>query len=243
VTRFCAWQAGWVRRTLRWLVVTTLLAGVLSLAACSGDDGADDAAPSLRPLLVSAKQQLDQTPGVRFVLSTDSLPEGLVGLLEAKGVGTHAPAFQGDIKVAQGGFSVNAEVVAVDAEVYAKISFSPVFIRIDPAEYGAPDPAALMDRETGVSALLTAATALKDAGERRDGAEVLRSVDATIPGESVAAIFPSASMSPFRATFELTSGNQLRHAEIRGPFYGGRAPVTYTIDLDSYGERVEISPP
>jgi lipoprotein LprG len=234
-----AWRG---RRPLPLVASAVLvLAASFGLISCSGDDIANGA--SLEQRLVAAKEQLDASPSVRFVLSTDELPEGLAGLLEADGVGTHAPAFQGDIKVSQSGLSVEAKVVAVDTDVYAKISFSPVYTRIDPADYGAPDPARLMDEKAGISSLLTAATMPADAGERREGADVLQSISATIPGSAVAGIFPSAASTPFAATFDLTDTDQLRSAEITGRFYSGEPPVTYTLELTSYGERVEISPP
>ena len=218
-----------------------VLAASFGLLSCSGQGGSDGA--SLAQRLAAAKEQLDSSPSLRFVLSTDELPAGLAGLLEADGVGTHAPAFQGDIKVSQSGLSVEAKVTAVENDVYAKISFSPVYTRIDPADYGAPDPARLMDEKAGISSLLTAADKLADDGERRDGADVLQSISATIPGSAVAGIFPSAASTPFDATFDLTEADQLRSAEITGRFYRGEPSVTYTLELTSYGERVEISPP
>ena len=57
----------------------------------------------------------------------------MTGLLSAKGKGNHSPAFDGKVKVVTGGSSLDADVIAVEGKVYAKTSFAPVFLTIDPA--------------------------------------------------------------------------------------------------------------
>ena len=229
-----------MRRRVTAILVAVV--GCAALAGCADDVSGQTLTPAQR--LARAKQVLDRAASVQFVLSVDHLPEGIPGLLEATGVGTHDPAFQGEVQAAQEGITVNAEVVAVGGEVYAKFSFSPIFIHIDPADYGAPDPATLMDTERGLSSLLTAATGLRDTGSTRDGDQVLTSIAGRIPGRRVAAIFPTADGGkPFTATFKVDDAAQLREVEMTGPFYRGRPAVSYTVSLDSYGEQVEISPP
>ena len=50
-------------------------------------------------------------------------------------------------------------MIAVDGKTYAKNSLLlPSGPEIDPADYGAPDPAKLMDVDDGFSGLLAAAT-------------------------------------------------------------------------------------
>src|SRR3712207_6971482 len=49
--------------------------------------------------LFRSRAQLDETSAVQLGLTTDELPEGVDGVLEATGVGTHAPAFEGEITV------------------------------------------------------------------------------------------------------------------------------------------------
>ena len=225
-------------------LLPAVLAAVVGLAACSSDDGGgpDDLTPA--QVLAQAKKELDRAASVRFELSTDRLPEGIPGLLKATGVGTHDPAFEGEVQASQSGVIINAEVIAVGGDVYAKFSFAPIFTRIDPDNYNAPDPALLMDTERGISSLLTAATGLKHQGSTRDGAEVLTLLAGAIPGPSVAAIFPSADgTEPFTATFEVDDDSRLREVRMTGRFYRGSPAVTYTVSLDSYGEQVEISAP
>ena len=225
-------------------LLLAVLAVVVGLSGCSAEDGGGPEGLTPAQVLVQAKQELDRAASVRFELSTDRLPEGIPGLLKATGVGTHDPAFEGEVQATQSGITVTAEVIAVGGDVYAKFSFAPTFTRIDPDDYNAPDPAVLMDTERGISSLLTAATGLKDQGSTRDGALVLTSLAGAIPGPSVAAIFPSADGSkPFTATFEVDDDSRLREVKMTGPFYRGSPAVTYTVSLDSYGEQVEISAP
>jgi lipoprotein LprG len=217
------------------------LAGVL-LSACGGGDATDQRTPAER--LAAAKTRLDETPGVRIDLATDILPQGVSGLISAQGVGTHAPAFQGGITVAYSGITADVDVVAVDEVVHAKLPFTTDFVPVDPSDYGAPDPAALMSTDGGLSSLLTAAQDV-EAGDRvRDGEAVLSSYTATVPGKAVAAVIPSASeTADFDATFSLTDSDQLTSVRLSGPFYPKAGDVTYTVKFSQYGVTKDIKAP
>jgi lipoprotein LprG len=220
------------------------VAAISGLTACSGDNkaAADGSHPTR--MLADAKQALDDAGSVEFTLSTDSLPAGTGGVLTAHGTGTHAPAFQGDLSVSQSGLTVGAKVIAVGGKVYAKIGPLPTYTEIDPTDYNAPDPAALMDRQTGLSALLTAATDVKLEGEVRDGPDLLTKITGIVPGDAVATLFPSADAGPeYPANFTIDKDSQVRTLEVTGPFYEGHGDVTYTVTFDSYGDEVEISAP
>lgn len=228
-------------RTVAALVVL-LLAGLPALAGCSGGSSGSDLSPT--KTLAAAKRNLDRTRGVHLVLSTGKLPNGVDGLLHADGVGTHAPAFKGNIKVATSGFTADAAVVAVAGKVYAKLPFTTKFSTIDPARFGAPDPATMMDPRTGLSSLLTEAQGVKQGPQQRDGRKVLSTYTATLPGRAVAAILPSASASrSFKATFTVTDTHRLDKAVLTGPFYPHAGNVTYTIAFDQYGVAKNISAP
>jgi lipoprotein LprG len=214
------------------------------LAGCSS--GSSPAPGSSEPtqLLADAKRALDQAGSVEFTLSTDELPAGTGGVLTADGTGTHAPAFEGDLSVSQSGLTVGARVVAVKGKVYAKIGPLPSFTEIDPADYNAPDPAALMSTRTGLSALLTAATDVRSEGQVRDGADLLTKITGTVPGDSVASLFPSAdAAAEYPTTFTIDEDSRVRTVDVTGPFYEGYGDVTYTVTFDSYGDKVEISAP
>jgi lipoprotein LprG len=223
-------------------MIAPLVALLLVLAGCSGGSDAPERSPE--DVLAAAKKNLDATPGLRIGLATEKLPPSVNGLLSAQGVATHAPAFQGSIKVAASGITADAAVVAVDDVVYAKLPFTSRFVKIDPADYGAPDPAALLKPEGGLSSLLTAATGVTAGKQVRDGKVVLSSFSGTVPGEDVASVIPSAdAQAGFDATFTVDDQDRLAKAVLNGPFYPGADDVTYTITFDGYGLERDISAP
>jgi lipoprotein LprG len=213
-----------------------------ALASCGGVDEAQGLTPEER--LAEAKTALDDTSGVHITLQADKLPNGVNGLLSADGVGTHAPAFEGDIQVTTGGLTAKAAVIAVDGTVYAVLPFTTEYAEIDPADYQAPDPARLMSTEGGLSSLLTAVEDVQEGEDVRDGEEVLSTFSGTLPGDVVAGVIPSAQADArFDATFTLDDGNQLTEVVMTGPFYPEADPVTYTVAFDEYGTDQDISAP
>jgi lipoprotein LprG len=218
-----------------------VLAPVLS--SCSGG-GKDNTSESPTKVLEQAKGNLDSTSGVRIRLSTKKLPPGVSGLLTADGVGTHAPAFDGDIKVSVGGVVADAAVIATGGDVYAKLPFTTKYTKIDPARYGAPDPSDLMNDDGGLSSLLTSAKDVKKGKQVRDGKRVLTTYTATVPGKAVAAVIPSAdSKATFDATFTIDDKDQLAEAVLSGPFYPKASDVTYRIEFSDYGTKKNIKAP
>ena len=172
----------------RHRAASALLAAALtafSLTACSsdgGDGGKDDATPE--EVLAAAKTTLDETSGVHLTLSTEDLPDGVTGVEKAEGVGTHAPAFEGSITVVLSGQAFEVPVVAVDDKVYVQLPLTTGYQDVDPAEYGAPDPARLMSTDAGFSSLLPATTDVEKGDSVRGGAdnkEVLTEYTGTVP--------------------------------------------------------------
>jgi lipoprotein LprG len=229
------------RRTRAALAVAAVVAPVL-LASCSGADSSSEGTPEER--LAAAKTTLDDTSGVHIRLAADSLPKGVNGLLSADGVGTHDPAFEGTIKVAASGITADAAVVAVGGVVQAKLPFTTKFVPIDPADYGAPDPADLMNAEGGLSSLLTAAEGVEEGEQVRDGDAVLTKYTATVPGEAVASVIPSAAAdADFDASFTIDDSDRLDEVVLTGPFYPDADEVTYTVDFVEYGIDKDIAAP
>ena len=227
------------RTPLRGLAV--LLALVAVLSGCSGKE---ESSASPEDTLAAAKKNLDATSGLRIGLSTPKLPPSVNGLLTANGIATHDPAFKGTIKVAASGITADADVVALDGVVYAKLPFTSRFVPIDPGDYGAPDPADLMNPDGGLSSLLTAAQDVEAGKQVRDGKVVLSSFTGTVPGKDVAAVIPSAKESAtFDATFTVTEQNELAKAVLTGPFYAKGGDVTYTITFAGYGAKPSITKP
>ena len=224
------------------LLPTLALGGALLLGGCTGDDG-DGASADDR--LDSAASALEKAESFDISLSTPELPSGTKGLLSATGVGDHSPAFQGDVKVVAGGATIGAEVIAVDGKVWAKTGFSPVWAPLDPSSLGAPDPAALVgkDSDSGLGALLGATEDVKGGDKSRDGDEVLTEVTGTIPGQRIKDLIPSADdAADFDVTYRLTDDDELHDATLTGPFYGDD-DVTYTLTLDPRDEPVDITAP
>jgi lipoprotein LprG len=222
------------------VLVVALLLGV-AVASCSGGD---ESSLSPEQRLAAAKKALDETSGVQIQLVTEALPKGVSGLVSAQGVATHDPAFEGTIKVSAGGITADAEVVAVDGVVHAKLPFTTKFVEIDPADYGAPDPADLMSTPDGLSSLLTAADGVEAGKQVRDGDQVLSEIVGTVPGSAVRAVIPSASQdADFDATFTLDDADRVTRVVLTGPFYPDADAVTYTVDLEKYGVEKDIRAP
>ncbi len=219
------------------VVLLTMLAGV---AACSGSSGGDSG-QTAEQRLAAAKKSVDDATYIGFTVTSDNLPGGVSALQSAQGVGTHAPAFTGKVQVIKG-LSFSAALIAVDGKVYAELPFVG-WTTIDPASYGAPDPAALMDRSTGLSSLLTDTVDPQIDGSERSGSTVYTKISGTLPGKAVRAFFASAADSDFKVEYLVTSANDLHSVAMTGPFYGDHGDSTYTIVLNLSAAPVTVTPP
>jgi lipoprotein LprG len=233
-------------RPLRLLAAPFVLSLGLGLAGCSDDDGGRDG-ENPEDVLAAAKQTLDETSGVEMTLATDDLPNGVTGITSAEGTGVHPSAFQGTFKLSVSGLPADAEVIAVDGVTYAKNSLLlPDWTPIDPADYGAPDPAKLMDPDGGFSGLLSAAEDVETGDTVRGGEnneEILTEYTGTISSDAVKALVPTAE-GDFSFTYAISEDDELREAVLEGAFYGeDEGDVTYTLTLDNYGTTKEITAP
>jgi lipoprotein LprG len=135
----------------------------------------------------------------------------------------------------------------VNGKTYAKNSLLlPDWTEIDPATYGAPDPAKLMDPDGGFSGLLSAAEDVKQGDTVRggkDNKEVLTEYTGTIASDAVSALIPSAE-GDFDFTYAISKDDELRQAVLKGAFYGkDHGDLTYTLNLDDYGTVKDIQAP
>ena len=233
---------------LRLLVAPVVLGvALVGLTACTGDDKGGGDQADARKVLLAAKKALDDTSGVTIELSTKDLPSGVTGITSAQGTGVHPSAFEGTFKLSVNGLPADADVIAVNGKTYAKNSLLlPDWSEIDPADYGAPDPAKLMDPDGGFSGLLASAADVKKGDTVRggkDNKEVLTEYTGTISSDAVAALIPTAE-GDFSFTYTISADNQLREAVIKGAFYGeDEGDVTYTLTLDDYGTEKAITAP
>lgn len=231
------------RRTSRPLAAAVAVS-LVAIGALTGCSGGGDESKSPTQVLSAAKSKLDETNGVSLALSAGDIPDGTDALVDATGVGTHQPAFEGDLKMIVNNLTLKVPVIAVEGQVFAKLPFTSKYNEIDPGDYGAPDPADLMDSTAGISSWLTAVEDVKKGDQTRDGDKVLTNYTGTLPGSAVADVIPSATAkADFDATFSIDDDGYLAVAEVTGPFYGDAGDVDYTIKLDDYGTDKDITKP
>lgn len=222
-------------RRLLALMVTGALAIVLTACGSSNHQP-----PAER--LKAAKAFLDNSQAITFNLSTPSVPSGATAVLAATGYGTHQPGFKGSIKVVFAGLPTNVPVVAVDGKVWAQV-LGPWQV-IDPAQYGAPNPASLMSKTNGLSSLLTSATGIDGGSQTREGNKIVTTYRGSVPGSVVARFIPVANAKvAFPVSFSLTDDNHLTAATITGPFFAHAANVTYTVTMATCADCKPVTPP
>ncbi len=231
-------------------IVAAVLTGLclLGTAACTGDSGSPQASQQteLTPAqrLAAAKSALDEATSVHLTLTSAGVPDGASGLISGEGVGTHPPAFKGTFKVAVSGVQADAEITSVGGEVWATLPLVPGTNKINPKDYGLPDPAHLLSPDGGLTSLLTTTTSPTLGSKTRKGSEVLTTVTGELPGSAVVGLFGIGDKSAtYHVTYLLTDANQLRQVALEGPFFGAGTTSTYTLVLDRYGEPVSITTP
>jgi lipoprotein LprG len=221
------------------------LVASLLVAGCSGDQpGAQARQQTPGERLSSARAQLEKSPSVSFTLESEKLPGKAVGVSGAKGTGRFdPPSFQCTLNATVNGVSGSVDVIAVEDDVYMKF-FTPDYNRIDPAEYGAPNPAALFDTETGITSLVGKTQGLA-AGERtRDGADVVDTLSGTLPGSAVADLLVIGDRAgTYDVRYGITvPGGELRTVVLEGPFWPGTTS-TYTLRLKPLESAAAITRP
>lgn len=244
-----------VRRRAGAVLAVTALLWTGGLAACSDEagpasnesadaDGSGEVSPA--EVLAFAKQQLDTTSGVRLALSTDDQPDTDAFLGAAEGAITDEPAFAGTAEGTFRGLSQSGiGVISVDGSFYVDL---PVlgWEEFDPTELCAPDPALLLDPQTGVTTLLTAAqqpTAGESVRSGADNDQILTPYTATVPGEAMQGVLPCSPGESFESTFTIDSDGRMQGAEMTGEFFAGADDLTYTIEITEYDVTQEILAP
>ena len=226
--------------------MTAAVALALALTACSSDDSGPQAEEkSPEDVVAAAADTLTSTSGVQLTLSTDDLPEGIDALQKAEGVATDAPAFEGNLTVVLTGQAFGVPVIAVDDIVYVQIPLTPGWTDVDPAEYGAPDPAGFLSPDDGFAAILEAATGLEKGDSIRGGVdnnEILTTYSGSVAGEVVDRVIPGAS-GDFDLTAQITDDDELREMSLTGVFYASSPANTYTVGFDDYGTTRDIQAP
>ena len=117
---------------------------------------------------------------------------------------------------------------------------------VNPEDFCAPDPAQLLDPETGVSPILTATEDLEAGDSELGGAdnkETITPFTGTVPGDTVRNILPCAEGDSFDATYRIDADGYLSEAEITGEFFSGMDAITYVIEVQDYDVEQEITAP
>ncbi len=227
------------RRRRHRLAATALAIAVpLSLTGCFGSSEKDPKDPRVASgPLAAAQQKLLETSGVDITLSTAKLPRRADGVRRLTGTLTAAPAFKGKVGVRVNDLTATLPMVAVDGAVYAQLPFTETYAEVDPAAYGSPDPAELLDPDHGLAGWL----GTTEGAEKSEDGKV---VTGTVPGQVVAGAIPSASAAgTFRVEWQLDGDGLLDGATITGPFYGKAADTTYDLDLGEYDLSPDITDP
>lgn len=231
-----------MRATPRLLAALVALGLATVLGGCGG--GGADTDPAT--VLAEARAVLDGTESVHFALTGRDVPEGGARLLGGEGDLVRPDGMRGELDVSIGGLPTTVAVRSRGGVFEARLPFTEVFAEVDPVQFGFRDPAALLDPETGLAALLTEVREPRVVGEARgeDGTVVDR-VAGELPGERVAELLRSADpAAPVEATVEVTrEGREVRRVELRGPFYEADVQSTFELLLTGYDEPVDLDAP
>lgn len=235
-----------IRRSRPLLAVPLIAA--LTLSACAGGgDKPKTEGKSATDVMAAAKAGLEKTSGISVTMSTDEDP-GVDYLRSASGtIVADPPGFDGTISGTVSGIPAsNIDVVSTGGTVWIKIPLLGWSTDYQPKDFCAPDPATLLDPDTGVSGVLTAATGLKAGESHRDEDDaslVLTPYSGTVPGDAIREILPCTEGEDVDATFEIDGDGLLRTAEITGAFFPDADPITYRIAINEYDVTVDISAP
>lgn len=233
-------------------VAAGLLTGLLAvsaLSACSGDDGGGGGGtPSWDDTSADAKKALDETSGIEVSITTSDDP-GVDYLSAASGtIVAEQPAFEGEVSGSVQGLPVTGvPVISVDDKLWINHPLLGGWSdRFKADQLCAPDPATLLDPETGVSTVLTSSEGV-EAGESerggKDNKEVFHTYSGTATGDSIRDILPCAEGDAFDATYRVDDDGRLRTARLTGVFFPDADEMTYTIDVTEYDVTKDISSP
>lgn len=227
---------------------TAFVGGVLVLGAvltgCGGGGGSGSSADPCKALgdptaaLSQAKKSFDDAPSIDLTMETTSTPKSGNAILGANGTLTHQPAFKGTASIYLFGGAKDIDVTAVDGKVVASLLGD-----INPADYGAPDPASFADPSSGISGLLLKISNIGGCTGKRAGKDKIAEYSGNLPGSLVAPIIPSASKSgTYKTSVGLRTDGSLATLRVTGDFFAADGDVTYDLTF-TQGKSVTITAP
>lgn len=226
-------------------------ATALLLAGCAGQSGSDNPATqgkSPDQVMAAAKHKLDTTSGVEVSMTASKDP-GTDYLKDASGtIIAKPPAFEGQASGSVSGIPVsNVPVISVGGTMWINHPLLGGWSdKYQPGDLCAPDPATLLDPDSGVSDLLTSATGLKEGKAERDTSDasvVITPYDGTEPGDAIRKILPCSTGDSFDISFDIGNDGALRSATLTGTFFEGSGPISYTIEISKYDVTKDIKAP
>jgi lipoprotein LprG len=223
-----------------------LAAAALLVAGC-GSGGTTTSGKSPEQVMAAAKRTLDATSGVELSLDASADP-GTDYLKAADGtIVASPPAFEGTVAGRVSGLSDSGiEVIAVGGKLWIKAPFLGWTDKYSAHDLCAPDPATLLDPDSGVSDLLTSATGLSAGKSERDTTDpsvVITPYSGKESLETIKKVLPCANGDSFDVTFDIAGDGSLRSAQMTGSFFPGAAPITYTIAITKYDVTKDIKAP
>lgn len=238
-------------RTTQTAVGAIALSATLLLAGCSSTSGkkteptqSGSRPPTASQRLAEARKVIDGTPGYHFKLQGTDVPKTSSGVLSGEGDVIARPAFKGTLSVQAGSLSASVPVISTGGKTWAKMPFAAKMSEIDPNTYGAPDPNKLFSKSQGVATLLPQTKDPVFGAKLRDGKDIVQTVTGTLPGSAVKTVLNMGDGSgSFTVKYALTDDNQVRSAQVVGPFFAGTAKTTYDLTFTNYGQTVDIQAP
>lgn len=235
----------------RALAAAAAAAAIVAVAGCSGDgdettpEESAQAEPTAQDRLEEAREALASTPSVQLLLEGTDIPRSEGAVVRAEGVGTtDPPAFDGVIRASISGIQADVDTVAIGADLWVKMPFTPSHLKTTAADMGVPDPARLFDPEEGVVALLSQTEDAEFGEQTRNRQEILQQITGTLPGAAVTDLLVVGDAeADYAVSYGLIEDDwQLRTVTLTGPFFPPN-DSSYTLTLDGYGETAEITAP
>ncbi|MDT9594584.1 LppX_LprAFG lipoprotein [Nocardioides zeae] len=239
-------RRGWIIGSI--IVVALVVAVAVPALLLGGDRGFERPDETPEEVLKAAKDELDETDGVRIAITASDIPDDVsTALVGADGTAVRPDGFSGVLNVRFAGGVVDADIVALDGVVNADLPFVGWSV-VDPQDYNAPDPGLLLDPDQGISTLLTATD---DPAADGEDAEACASGDdrtgfpytGTLDGAVVRNFIPGADDGTFDARYLIDDEGRLCNARLTGAFYPGTDPMTYTVVFSDYGTTIDITAP
>ncbi len=228
-----------IRSTLFFIVVAALLV----ITACNGDDGNGDL--DAGEIVDNAAEAFDETSTARFELDIDGMigidDEGMIQLGAVTGEIARPASARADASVQFGGSSVTMEMIASDGEMFMRNILTGDWERApSDLQY---DPARIFDEDEGIASIIDQLENVELIGEDSiDGTDAWRiagEVDADAVRTLAGDFFESDTLD---VDFWVARDD---YRLLRVELHDSEAddPVSWELSLSEHDEDVEITPP